>query len=540
MATNNSSLYLNGTNQYVKLPTNASIRGMSAFTWMAWVQVGDLADSPYKKLYVERQGVGSKIRFSAQAYHNRLRFELAVQDNKTDTNYDYVYNWDSRWHHIAFSARISGTNPTYTMYLDGAKVAEGTLIKPNGVDAITDTAPLGGSIYLGNHSVTSPESFPSDRYWNGYVDEILIFNEAKTDSDVLNYFTSHDIWDMNDTAMFSYWRFDENTGTTTTDSDNPTWTGTLYQSGSASSALWNINRPFLGNGTLDTSAPTTPASPVTSNITDDGFTATWTGSTDNIYVQYYELQVSEFSNFSSYTSYNTGRTLTQDVSGLLPSTNYYWRVRALDAASNTSGYTVTQSLTTSGVGDLVPPDAPTNLRASSITYSSFLLAYDASVSVDVSGYKVDVGLDSNFDTYLSGWQNKDVGNVTSVAVNGTQELRTYYVRARAYDAAQNESFESATLVLQTPSQPDLIAPSIVETRAATSVTSSAFTANWNAAQDNVGVVAYDLDISLASDFTNIVRSVSLGNILSYRVDNLAANTTYYYRLRARDAAGNVS
>src|SRR5688572_3107595 len=104
---------------------------MTAFTWMAWVKVGANANDPLKRLYVERQGTGSGIRFGVSAYHSRLRFELSVQDGKTDTNYDYRTTWDDYWHHIAFVGRISGDNPTYQMYKDASLVAEGTLVKPS-------------------------------------------------------------------------------------------------------------------------------------------------------------------------------------------------------------------------------------------------------------------------------------------------------------------------------------------------------------------------------------------------------------------------
>jgi len=64
MALNASSLAFNGTNRYAKLSTNASLKSMTAFTWMAWVKVGPLSTRLVQRAYVERQGTGSGIRFA--------------------------------------------------------------------------------------------------------------------------------------------------------------------------------------------------------------------------------------------------------------------------------------------------------------------------------------------------------------------------------------------------------------------------------------------------------------------------------------------
>lgn len=555
MALNVSSLRFNGTTRYAKLSTNASIRNFENFTWMAWVKVGPDSTRAVQRAYVERQGTGAGIRFACTPIQGKLRFELSIKDNVTDTNYDFRYDWDDRWHHVAFVARVSGTNPSYTIYLDAQEVAEGTLVRPSGQEIISNTAPL-GSIYLGNYSLhtSGGESFPSDRYWQGGIDEILIFNAAKNQDDILAYFTSDDIWDMGDTEMFSYWRFDENTGTTTTDSDNGGWSGTLYASGVASSTLWQLDRPFLGNGTTDSTAPTTPTLPGTPtfNITNDGFTADWNLTTDNVFVQYYELQVATVSDFSSYVSHiledqDTAVISSKVLTGLLPGTNYYWRVRAFDAALNASGYTATQSLTTLGTGDVVAPLAPTNVTITSILHSGFTVNWTASASSDEAGYKLDVAYDPTFTNYLSGYRNKDVGNVVTTVVSGTAPITTYYVRVRAYDAAGNESASTATSIVQTPTQPDVVPPSVVVLENPSSLSSRAFTANWEEGIDNVGIDYYLLDVATDALFASPVvnalgtwSSVNIGNVTAYRIEDLSPETNYYYRVRAVDFAGNIS
>ncbi len=50
------------------------------------------------------------------------------------------------------------------------------------------------------------------------------------------------------------------------------------------------------------------------------------------------------------------------------------------------------------------------------------------------GYRLDVSTNSSFSSYLNGYQDLDVGNVTGLVVTGLSRGTTYYYRARAYGA----------------------------------------------------------------------------------------------------------
>jgi len=72
--------------------------------------------------------------------------------------------------------------------------------------------------------------------------------------------------------------------------------------------------------------------------------------------------------------------------------------------------------------------------------------------------------------------------------------------------------------------------------AATSVTSTGFQANWNASS---GATSYRLDVSTSSGFGTYVTGYQDLTVsgLSQAVSGLTASTTYYYRVRAVNAAG---
>jgi phosphodiesterase/alkaline phosphatase D-like protein len=72
---------------------------------------------------------------------------------------------------------------------------------------------------------------------------------------------------------------------------------------------------------------------------------------------------------------------------------------------------------------------------------------------------------------------------------------------------------------------------------ATNVTANSLTANWRSVS---GATGYRLDVSASANFTNFVlgyQNRDVGNVTSHNVTGLAANTFYYYRVRAYNGNG---
>ena len=77
------------------------------------------------------------------------------------------------------------------------------------------------------------------------------------------------------------------------------------------------------------------------------------------------------------------------------------------------------------------------------TRSSFLAKWK-SVS-GATGYRLDVSTTPSFDSYVSNYRDKDVGNTTSQVVSGLSAGTDYYYRVRSYDAAAAGSNSEAAL-----------------------------------------------------------------------------------------------
>jgi chitodextrinase len=75
--------------------------------------------------------------------------------------------------------------------------------------------------------------------------------------------------------------------------------------------------------------------------------------------------------------------------------------------------------------------------------------------------------------------------------------------------------------------------------AATAVSATQINLTWNASTDNVGVTGYQIDRCQGTGCTTFAQ-IATSSVTGFSDTGLAASTTYRYRVRATDAAGNVS
>jgi phosphodiesterase/alkaline phosphatase D-like protein len=282
---------------------------------------------------------------------------------------------------------------------------------------------------------------------------------------------------------------------------------------------------------------TTPSASSASNQSQTGFRANWsTASSANGY----KLDVSTSSTFSSFISgYNNldvGNNTLMDVTGLTCNTTYYYRLRAYNSCGNTS--TNSSTITTSTTSCTCPTQAsPTSNAASNQSQIGFRANW--STANGASGYRLDVSTSSIFSSFVSGYNNLDIGNTTSRDITGLACNTTYYYRLRAYNTCGNTSFNSSTITAATTSCtcPTQASPT---SNAASNQSQIGFRANWSTEN---GASGYRLDVSTSSIFSSFVsgyNNLDIGNTTSRDITGLACNTTYYYRLRAYNSCGNTS
>jgi glucose/arabinose dehydrogenase/PKD repeat protein len=294
------------------------------------------------------------------------------------------------------------------------------------------------------------------------------------------------------------------------------------------------------NTSIVPTAPDTtpPSTPTALNATATGAThisLSWAASTDNVGVSGYRVERCQGAACTDFAEVGTPTTTTFNDTGLTASTAYRYRVRAADGAGNLSGYSAIVTATTPAAPDTTPPTAPTGLATTAVSPSRIDLSWTASTdNVGVSGYSVE---------RCQGLSCTDFVEVatptgTTYSNTGLTAETAYRYRVRAGDAAGNMSGYSTIASATTPT-PDTTPPTAPTGLAATVISNSRIDLSWTASTDDVVVSGYSVERcqgAACTSFTEVGTPTTTG----FSNIGLTASTTYRYRVRATDAAENLS
>jgi len=200
---------------------------------------------------------------------------------------------------------------------------------------------------------------------------------------------------------------------------------------------------------------------------------------------------------------------------------------AVDAAGNS---TLSAAVT---VQVYNPPVAPTGLTVADVAGDqggALQLSWTVSASTDITQQRIYRGTSSGGPYSLV---TTITDNTTSTYTNtGLTNGITYYYVIRAFDG----STESVTSNVGSATPLDNLAPTISNV-AAVSITTGGATITWTTNEASDTQVEYGTTTSYGSSTTLNTSMVTSHNAT---LSGLAASTLYHYRVKSRDAAGNLA
>ncbi|MGH9743316.1 MAG: fibronectin type III domain-containing protein [Candidatus Acidiferrum sp.] len=186
--------------------------------------------------------------------------------------------------------------------------------------------------------------------------------------------------------------------------------------------------------------------------------------------------------------------------------------------------------------DTSPPTAPANLTATAASASQINLSWTASTdNVGVTGYKVERCSGAGCSNFAQ------IATPTSTTFNdtGLTASTSYSYRVRAADAAGNNSAYSNTASATTQAGAHTTPPTAPANLTATAASASQINLSWTASTDNVGVTGYKVERCSEAGCSNFAQ-IATPTTTTFSSTGLTASTSYSYRVRAYDAAGNNS
>ena len=260
----------------------------------------------------------------------------------------------------------------------------------------------------------------------------------------------------------------------------------------------------------------------TSELTQTSVTITW--QTDEPADSRVEYGTTTAYGQTSALQSALGTYHSVQLTGLTPGTMYHFRVISKDSAGNTA---VGENLTFTTPGDVTPPGIA-QITVTNITAKGAVISWQTDEPADTQtewGPTTAYGYQSPLDTVLK--------TSHQVALSGLQPNTLYHFRVLSRDASGNLAV-SSDQTFQT--LPDTTAPLIqnilVQIPAPTRAVVS-----WTTDEPADGTIDFGTTPAFGQTRTS---TNGLQTVHQVELNPLIPETTYYYRIRSRDAYGNLA
>jgi hypothetical protein len=165
---------MNGTNQYVSLPTGI-VSGLTSFSIATWVRL--TTSPPYTFPFDFGTGTTAYMFLTPNSTAGTLRFGITTSGNANEQVINALALATGNWQHVCITLTFGASNSTSVLYVNGGQVGQNaaTTLTPNSLGNTTQN-------WIGR------SEFPADPYLNGQIDNFRIYSRALSALEVQQLF----------------------------------------------------------------------------------------------------------------------------------------------------------------------------------------------------------------------------------------------------------------------------------------------------------------------------------------------------------------
>jgi len=220
VAFNNFSVLFNGSTQYGVLDAAAGDIDTDKGTFSAWIKFNgaNSNNGAFIKASVNSSNLISMVYITST---EKFRFTYKAGGTSKIAEVATTEEVDGNWTHLSMTWNTSADE--LKGYVNGVQVG-GTQSSLGTFSGTIDKC------YFGRNTLAD------NSYFKGYIDEVSVFDEVVSISDLYNSGNPVDVSGLSD--LIGYWKMEEGTGTSIADSSGTGNTGTLVNT-----PTWSTNTP---------------------------------------------------------------------------------------------------------------------------------------------------------------------------------------------------------------------------------------------------------------------------------------------------------